>query len=163
MTKEDNSLWVKTYNITSGIWRARFRALTMPVNQTIIGMPQTTSEFVHAGQIICNIITYHSWWGSVNDGTIWAYLFSDISTYLSTGWNNLTVTINEVGKTLGQINASLNYDSINWTYLVLEYPNGTQYTFVYGYTIYANVTVTSVSDRLYIYCNAPGTWTHTYP
>jgi hypothetical protein len=84
------------------------------------------------------------------------------NTPLSIGWNNFTAWSVDVGKTLGQVNASLNSDSISWTMCVLEYANTTRYVFVYGYSYNANIQVQSINDKFYIYCNTAGDWYHTY-
>lgn len=85
------------------------------------------------------------------------------STDLNVGWNNFTVLSIDVGKTLRQVNASLNFDTINWTIISLEYANGTRYVFVYGYSYNANIQVASVDNTFYIYCNVEAIWTHIYP
>ncbi|RLI53815.1 MAG: hypothetical protein DRP09_14735, partial [Candidatus Thorarchaeota archaeon] len=85
-----------------------------------------------------------------------------ITTELNVGWNTVNATSVDVGHSLSEINASLNKDNINWTMLVLEYPNGTQYVFVYGYTLNVNVQVTGTDNILYIYCGEAGIWYHKY-
>jgi len=90
--------------------------------------------------------------------------FSGItSTILSVGWNNFTAWDVDVDKTLGQVNASLNLDNINWAVITVDYGNGTQWSLVYGTNYNSEKLIVSTSDKLYIYCNVAGTWGHTYP
>jgi len=84
-------------------------------------------------------------------------------THLEVGWNNFTAWARDVGHTLGEVNASLNLEGINWTDIVLEFPNGTQVAFHYGFTVNANVTVTSTEDTFYIWVNVEDDWHHYYP
>jgi hypothetical protein len=83
-------------------------------------------------------------------------------TLLSVGWNAFSATLIDVGHTLGQVNISLNLDNINWIVCVLEYTNGTRYVFVYGYTVNANIQVTSIDNKFYIWCTTAGIWNHNY-
>ncbi|MCK5614456.1 hypothetical protein KAR91_71995, partial [Candidatus Pacearchaeota archaeon] len=84
-------------------------------------------------------------------------------TILSTGWNNFAPRAADVGKTLGQVNTSLNVDSINWTVVVLEFANGTEVSFIYEYSWNAAVLVESESDYLWVWCHEAGSWYHNYP
>jgi len=118
-------------------------------------------------------ITFSSDWNTINSATklsdlpttrIW--LKNVVSTHLNVGWNNLTINDDDWSKTLGQINASLNYDGISWKYVVYEFTNSTstyQYAFIYQYKVYATVTLTPHdNDWLLIYCNVEDYWYHFY-
>jgi len=116
--------------------------------------------------------TVIAWYAVANDtlgfsgNTTVQYLQVGVSTELVVGWNTINETEidnYDVGKTLGQVNASLNYDGINWTFIVLTYANGTQGgIFIYGEAHDANVVVLAGS-KLEIWCNEAGTWYHQYP
>ena len=113
-------------------------------------------------------LTFDSDWGTITDctriGSIPERRYLELSgTELNVEWSGFTVWSTDVGKTLGQINASLNLDLISWETIVLEYTNGTQYVFVYEQIFNSDVLVVSTSDTLYTYCNVAGTWRHTYP
>jgi hypothetical protein len=84
-------------------------------------------------------------------------------TVLNVGWNNLTIWNTDVGRTLGQVNASLNLDNVNWAVITVDYLNGTQWSLVYGTSYNSEKVIVSTNNRLYIYCNVAGTWGHTYP
>jgi len=83
-------------------------------------------------------------------------------TPLEAGWNKLLAWPQDVGQTLGAINASLNADGLDWLHIVLELSNGSRYVFVYGFSINMNVLVESEADTLWIWCNVAGKWYHTY-
>lgn len=93
---------------------------------------------------------------------IWSLPYFQSITHLIVGWNNFAPWNVDVGKTLGQVNMSLNIDAINWTTFSLEYANGTRYVFVYGYSYNADIQVQSTNDRFYIYCNEADNWYHIY-
>jgi hypothetical protein len=84
-------------------------------------------------------------------------------TELDVGWNEISPWVEDIGKNLGEVNASLNFEFINWTIISLEYVNGTRYVFVYGYSYNANIQVQSTNDRFYIYCVVADEWIHIYP
>jgi hypothetical protein len=84
------------------------------------------------------------------------------STSLTFGFNEVVPWDNDVEKTLGEVNASLNFDAINWTVIWVDYLNGTQWGMQYGTSYNANCTVTAGSE-LWIYClDVTAKWTHTY-
>lgn len=85
------------------------------------------------------------------------------ATPLVIGWNNFLALNIDVDKTLGQVNASLNLDSINWSVVTIDYGNGTQWSLVYGTSYNSEKLIASTSNTLYIYCNVAGTWGHGYP
>ncbi|RLI86021.1 MAG: hypothetical protein DRP01_05015, partial [Archaeoglobales archaeon] len=108
-----------------------------------------------------------AWYITANDtsgnvGNTSLQILELLKTELVSGWNMFNASSVDVGHSLSEINASLNKDNINWTMLVLEYPNGTQYVFVYGYTLNVNVQVTGTDNILYIYCGEAGIWYHKY-
>ncbi len=77
-------------------------------------------------------------------------------------WNSFTAVTVDVGHTLAQVNASLTYDSIGWSYIVMQ--NATaQYVFVKNRTYNAAVVV-QTGNTLFVWCtDASATWYHTYP
>lgn len=81
---------------------------------------------------------------------------------LVVGWNELAAWPRDVTHNLGEVNASLNSEIINWTVIVLEYANGSQYLFVDNYTINAAVMVESVDDNLWLFIGTVDTWNHEY-
>jgi len=81
---------------------------------------------------------------------------------LSAGWNTVLPWYNDYESTLGEVNASLNLDNIDWTFIDLEYPNFTRYVFVYSFSYNADIIV--VADSTFrIYCNTANIWYHEYP
>jgi len=88
--------------------------------------------------------------------------FIVMAVFLQTGWNNFTAWSVDVGHTLGEINASILRDGIGFRFIVLRYTNGTEYVFVYGYTVNKDVAVLSTDDVLFVYVTVEGYWTHTY-
>jgi hypothetical protein len=108
------------------------------------------------------------WYSQYWDRTVVAttfinYTYAEYYDQLSVGWNTVAAWNVDVGHTLSQVAASLNYDIVSWTTVVLQFPNGTRYPYIKTYTVHANVTVTSTGCTFYIYCTAPGRWTHYYP
>lgn len=94
----------------------------------------------------------------------WVYLYIPLNIQdLSVGWNNFTAWTMDVDRTLGEINASLNLDSIDWAVITVDYGNGTQWSLVYGQTVNSEKLVASIADTIWIYCNVAGTWEHEYP
>jgi hypothetical protein len=112
-------------------------------------------------------LTFDSSWNTItnctNIGSLPTRRYLTLSTSLNVGWNNLTAWEEDVGRTLGAVNASLNLASINWTVIVVDYGNGTQWAMVNGQTYNSEKLVASTSNTLYIYCNVAGDWWHTYP
>jgi hypothetical protein len=83
---------------------------------------------------------------------------------LSIGWNNVTIFEFDAGYTLSGTNASLNYDSINWSYIVYQNSSTTaQYAFVKNMSANNLIRVNHTTGILLIFCNEAGNWTHTYP
>jgi hypothetical protein len=79
------------------------------------------------------------------------------------GWNTLTPWDVDVGHTLEEVGSSLNMDNINWTVIVLKYPNGTRYPYVKTRTYYNWVPVASTSCTFYIYITDEfADWRHIY-
>lgn len=105
-------------------------------------------------------IYYNDTYGNVNGTGI--HSFNVGFHELSVGWNNFTAWQLDVGHTLGQVNASLNSDGIDWSQIVLEYTNGSRYIFVYEWGGDVDVEVTSTDDRFYILVNVQGEWCHNY-
>jgi dienelactone hydrolase len=108
------------------------------------------------------------WYSEYWDRTVVAttfinYSYAEYYDQLSVGWNTIAPMDVDVGHTLSQVAASLDYDIVSWTTVVLQFPNGTRYPYIKTYTVHANVTVTSTGCTFYIYVTAPGKWTHYYP
>jgi len=88
-------------------------------------------------------------------------------TILAVGWNDVTPKTEDIGKTLCQVNASLHVDSINFTVITFEYPNGTQISLYWlqatdEYWV-ENTTMTVTADTtIWIYCKEAGEWNHSY-
>lgn len=99
--------------------------------------------------------TYAGW-------TVSTYYNLTVETYLDINWNNVPASPIDIGHTLGDVNASLNFDSINWMWITVDYQNGTQWSLQYGTTYNAEYTVTEGS-KIWIDClDVTATWTHTY-
>jgi len=134
---------------------------TLSLNQQVIAWSNFTryievsSKTTIEWKIVCEDI-----YGNAA-GTEVQYLY--INTQLYVGWNVIHPWNEDVNQTLGNVNASLNLDLINWTVIVLQYTNGTRYAFVYGYSYNAEIQVTSINDTFYIYCSEEGKWNHSYP
>jgi hypothetical protein len=82
---------------------------------------------------------------------------------LVVGWNNCTSWDIDVGKTLGQANASLNLDLVDWAVITVGYGNGTQWSLVYCTSYNSEKLIASTSTTIWIYCNVAGIWRHEYP
>jgi len=88
-----------------------------------------------------------------------------LPTKLYVGWNNFSPWNEDINKTLGVVNASLQFDNINFTHIVLEYSNGTRVGLVYENGIFIGfetAQVQSSNDEFWIYCLEAGEWLHTY-
>lgn len=99
-----------------------------------------------------------AYWGNTSA----QYLTVSSVTPLSVGWTNFTSWSIDVGKTLSQVNVSLNSESINWTFMVFEYANTTRYSLVKGWGG-DEETIVTADGRFYVYCTDADTWAHTYP
>ena len=111
-----------------------------------------------------NTTTQAIWQAFMPNGTAWdGTIPSAGGTDLIIGWNNVTAWAEDVGKTLGEVNESLNDDSINWSVIVVDYLNGTQWALVINTTYNADHTVESTSTSIWIYCNVADEWFHVYP
>lgn len=148
-----NQTWTGTWSnwpTTTSAW----------ANYTVAALNSTNSNATRP-----EIIQYR-WWAN-NTSNSWTDTGLQTLTLcwpLSTGWNNVTIFSFDVGFTLGGLNASLNYDSINWTYIIYQNSSSTaQYVFVKGYTYNNLVKVYQTSGILLIFCGSAGSWTHTYP
>jgi hypothetical protein len=83
---------------------------------------------------------------------------------LTVGWNNVTIFSFDVGFTLAGINASLNYDGMNWSSIIYQNSStSAQYVFVKGMSYNAAIKVYQTTGILLIFCVQAGNWTHTYP
>jgi len=157
-TVSDASCWLTA--IEGGQWTPPKRiAVNAKDDISITVYPNTLNPHIYDGKLLLtsaqknetNTITHQ----------IWVYVFTP-TTILNTGWNNVTVWEEDIGHTLGEVNASIWSDGIQFT--VLSYYNGTYWTFRRGYSWNANVIVSSSSGtRFYIYVTVAGTWSHTYP
>jgi hypothetical protein len=111
-------------------------------------------------------IVQFEWWftdnaGNKNDTGLQTLT---LSWSLSVGWNNVTIFSFDVGFTLAGINASLNYDTIDWTYIIYQNSSVTaQYVFVKNMATNPDIKVYQTTGILLIFCNAAKNWTHTYP
>jgi len=84
-------------------------------------------------------------------------------TQLTVGWVPVYAWKYDVGKTLGEVNASLNIDNVPWQFIVLMYPNGSRYVFIKDWQLNVNVPVTSTDNILWIWCTGADEWYHQYP
>lgn len=111
-------------------------------------------------------IIQFEWWFSDNAGNLGNTGLKNLtlSWQLSQYWNNVTIFSFDVGFTLAGINASLNYDSIDWTYIVYQNSSTTtQYVFVKNMATNPSIVVYQTTGILLVFCNSAGNWTHTYP
>lgn len=88
--------------------------------------------------------------------------------FLTEGWNQLTCWGEDVGHTLGEVNASLFLDDVNWVVIIIDYQNGTMWELIWDQVedeYYGDPAhfVNSSSDILAIYCLEVGEWNHDYP
>jgi hypothetical protein len=94
-----------------------------------------------------------------SDWTIrgWLYNYTD----LTSDWNGLDPYTTDIGHSLGEVNASLNYNGIQWSALAIAYTNGTQVGMIYGHT--GDLTYNVISGcKIWIWCIAAGQWEHHY-
>lgn len=144
---QNNSTW---YNSTGG---SDWQSLSSGTNNTIslASLEWTSANFY-----------YRCAFNNTDDSTpklnYIAILYN--TTFLVVGWNDFSAWSVDVGHTLGEINASLNADNVNWT-IVSKY-NGTYYTFVKDYHWNADIEILSTSDTIYVYCLEAGVWNHEY-
>jgi hypothetical protein len=111
-------------------------------------------------------IVQFEWWFSDNVGNLnnTGLQTLTLSWQLSIGWNNATIFQFDVGYTLAGINASLNYDNLNWSYIVYQNSStAAQYVFVKNMSANNLIRVYQTTGILLIFCNQAGNWTHTYP
>jgi len=84
-------------------------------------------------------------------------------TNLAVGWNQVAAWGRDLTHTLAEVNASLNSESISWTVIVLEYANGSEYGFIYGYHIDdTSHVVNAMNDYVWLFINVVDTWNHEY-
>ena len=82
-------------------------------------------------------------------------------TPLGTGWNDVETWSEDVGHTLGDINASIWAAGIQL--YAITYINATgYYSFHYTLQFNVNVAVFAESETLRLYCNTAGNWNHEY-
>jgi len=154
----EETAWFAYWNGTG--WIA-MRSLVMPEHCRVAWDPNMLSPYCKAG------VALYSFHGqNLTSGLCyeWAVLLTEVPrTTLVIGWNTVTPWTIDVGKTLGQTNASLNIDSVSWAVITVDYGNGTQWSLVYATEYNYEYVIASTSDTLYIYCLDVGTWWHTYP
>ncbi|MCJ7768722.1 hypothetical protein MUP79_10075 [Candidatus Bathyarchaeota archaeon] len=142
-------------------------------NETAINFT-VTSQFVSIAKTLNSTnsnatspeIVQFEWWFSDNAGNLNNTGLQTLTLcwQLSVGWNNVTIFEFDAGYTLAGTNASLNYDSINWTYIVYQNSSTTaQYVFVKNMSANNLVRVYQTTGILLVFCNQAGNWTHTYP
>jgi len=123
----------------------------------------TGTRHVHPWLAVRTIGGTFEFYESSGVGRIWVYgYYRFVATELKLGWNEFNAWSVDVGRTLGEINASILKDEIEFRFIVLRYENGTEYVFVYGYTVNKDVAVQSTSDVLFVYVTVEGYWSHTY-
>jgi hypothetical protein len=88
------------------------------------------------------------------------YCYTAIPTTFIVGWNNFTVWSIDISKTLEQICANLQYNSILTTIIIMY--NDTEYRYDYGLDPNASTLVLATSDELRVYCTLGGAWYHDY-
>jgi hypothetical protein len=112
-------------------------------------------------------LTFDGNWNTITNCTKIGALpdrrYLQLSTRLNVGDNNCTAWEEDVGRTLGEVNASLVLDGIDWARIMVDYGNGTQWTLVYGQIYNSEKLVTATTNTLWIYCDVAGEWWHTYP
>jgi hypothetical protein len=112
-------------------------------------------------------LTFDGYWNEITNCTKIGELpdrqYLQLATSLDGGWNTCTLWSTDVDKTLGEVNVSLNLDSIDWAAITIDYGNGTQWSMVYGTSYNSEKLIVSTSNILYIYCNVADTWYHNYP
>ena len=144
-----------------------------PTNETAINFT-TTSQFISIAKTLNStnpnatspMIVQFQWWFTDNAGNQNNTGLQTLTLcwQLSVGWNNVTIFEFDAGYTLSGTNASLNYDSINWSYIVYQNSSTTaQYVFVKNMAANNLVRVYQTTGILLIFCNQAGNWTHTYP
>lgn len=77
-------------------------------------------------------------------------------------WNEVDLWPVDYNKTFSQVNASLCYNNINYTYFTVEWSNGTQLGFKYGEQWNINVTISDDAVTIYIWALEAGSWSHHY-
>jgi hypothetical protein len=111
-------------------------------------------------------LTFNTNWNAITNCTKIGNLpdrrYLQLSTNLNVGWNNCTAWGEDVGRTLGEMNASLNFEGISWSVITVDYGNGTQWSLIYGTSYNSEKLIASTSDILYIYCNVADQWWHIY-
>lgn len=81
-------------------------------------------------------------------------------TPLGVGWNQLVPWAADVGKTLMQIVATINFEGVHTTYAIKN--NDTEYLYTRGWDDNALEIIDGVWDNLTVYCTEDGVWYHTY-
>jgi hypothetical protein len=139
-------------------------------NSTVIDVGATEATLTFEATLP-SLYEYAYWevWITDSNGNLGHIPTHDIAIVFNSSmvekWNYMYAMLPDVGKTLGTVNASLNYNNIHWAVIVIEYINGTtpfQRSFVYGTSVNAALVVIEES-QLKIYCtDLTATWTHTY-
>ena len=83
-----------------------------------------------------------------------------LPTKLYVGWNEFSAWTEDVGKTLEQICANIQFGSIGSTVVIKV--NGTEYRYDYGYEPNTTIQILATSDEEQIYCTTGGDWFHDY-
>jgi len=83
-----------------------------------------------------------------------------IAVNLVVGWNNLTTINEDVGHSLGQVCANIQYDLVDARIIVFN--NGSEYLYNYGYAANFTASITTIDASLDVYCASSGTWYRGY-
>jgi hypothetical protein len=158
--------WVWSDNILLDSWS--FETNNTGTNTTSYGsfnLDVWSNNTITLNGTVPNTISWR--FGANDSSNNWGYApwqYTDLTflTTLTQGWNSLTATGLDVSKTLGEMNASLNLDSINWTAITVDYLNGTQWSMIFNTSYNSDKLITSGST-LWVYCtDVTAAWNHKY-
>ena len=142
-------------NKTAGSWNTKFVWKTTSASGTDNGINGFCST-------VGNLVGFAWETGTSNPRTLKYDFFTLASTGLTTGWNDFYAWSVDVGHTLGEVNASIWVDSVEFSVFTLEFANGTQVSFWRDSIANASVEVEAVTDTFWVYCTVAGEWKHSY-
>ena len=155
-TESDASCWI-TFR-ESGSWTSRVRIFRLPEDTGITSDAYVVIPYGHhfvSSFIVGDTLRGRSFVWCYRYPTEWSELFGD-------QWNTVFLWGNDYNKNFTQVNASLVYDSVSFTYFVVEWTNGTQCEFIYGQTQNVAVVITLEAVKIHVWATVDGSWSHYY-
>lgn len=127
-----------------------------------------TNNSITTGTIIQWRIYYEDTNGNINGTEIHSFAVRSTMIYNSNvthEWNEIPLWSEDYGKNFSQVNASLWYDNVNYTYFAVYYSNSTALGyFEYGQDWNLDLVIPAEESNMeiHVWALCEGTWSHTY-